>query len=379
MIKVAIVTKKMVIGGTEKALLPMLKQFDSEKFVVDLYLQELGGALYDEIPSYVNVIKMPIFSELTLFNKFRQPFYFFKAILNRLQINSDPEYYLQCERACKCMPRVKKEYDIAISYHAPDAVPFFYVINNLYAKKKIMWLHFDVEKTNAVNDTAKKYFSCYDKIFAVSEQSKNTFDRNYPEMAGKTEVFYNLVDTESIRKKATLGPTYNDVFSGIRILSIGRLDEQKGYDLLVPVIKKLLDENYDIKCYICGDGNQYSNLKRLIIEKKVENNFLLLGMQSNPYGYLKDCDVYVQPSRNEGYCTTTNEARMFYKPILVTDVCGMREQITDHVNGTIVDLNTAAIYKGLKELLDHPELRKAYSEQLQELDLNRTIDIERLL
>ena len=96
MIKVAIVTKKMVIGGTEKALLPMLKQFDSEKFVVDLYLQELGGALYDEIPSYVNVIKMPIFSELTLFNKFRQPFYFFKAILNRLQINSDPEYYLQC-------------------------------------------------------------------------------------------------------------------------------------------------------------------------------------------------------------------------------------------------------------------------------------------
>ena len=70
---------------------------------------------------------------------------------------------------------------------------------------------------------------------------------------------------------------------------------------------------------------------------------------------------------------------MFYKPILVTDVCGMREQITDHVNGTIVDLNTAAIYKGLKELLDHPELRKAYSEQLQELDLNRTIDIERLL
>ena len=50
MIKVAIVTKKMVIGGTEKALIPMLKQFDPQEYEVDLYLQEPGGALYEELP-----------------------------------------------------------------------------------------------------------------------------------------------------------------------------------------------------------------------------------------------------------------------------------------------------------------------------------------
>jgi glycosyltransferase involved in cell wall biosynthesis len=378
MIKVAIVTKKMVIGGTEKALIPMLKQFDPQEYEVDLYLQELGGALYEELPEWVHAYKMPAFGEMSLKEKIRHPLRLGDAILKRASMNEDEPYYKQCERACHCMPMVEKEYDIAIAYHAPDAVPFFYVIHNLKARQKIMWLHFDIEQTNAVNALAKKYFSRYDKIFAVSNQAKETFERNYPEMADKSEVFYNLVDTEGIIRQSECAPSYQDGFSGIRILSIGRLTEPKGYDLFLPVLRRLLDEGYDLRFYICGDGEKRQELEGQIRQLQLDGRVLLLGMQSNPYGFLKDCDIYVQPSRFEAFCTTTNEARIFCKPVVVTDVCGMREQFEDHVNGTIVSLEEDALYDGVKELLDDRKLRETYSDNLASLKLDRKIDLKKL-
>lgn len=93
---------------------------------------------------------------------------------------------------------------------------------------------------------------------------------------------------------------------------------------------------------------------------------------------MKDCDIYVQPSRFEAFCTTTNEARIFCKPVVVTDVCGMREQFEDHVNGTIVSLEEDALYDGVKELLDDRKLRETYSDNLASLKLDRKIDLKKL-
>lgn len=376
MIKVAIITKQMVIGGTEKALLPMLKQFNPEKYEVDLYLQELGGALFDEIPEWINPIKMPTYSDLSKKEYFKHPIHFAKSVFARFRLSEKNPFYIQCEHTCSCMPIVEKEYDYVISYHAPDAVPFFYAVKNIKAKKRIMWLHFDVEKTNAVNSLAKKYFEKYDRIFSVCQHAKDMFDKNYPELADRSFVFYNLVDVESILNKIKDAPTFNDRFDGKRLLSLGRLDDQKGYDIFLPVVKKLVDENYKIKFYICGNGNRMEALKNQAKDLGIEGNIELFGMLSNPYRYLKDCDIYVQPSRFEGFCTTTNEARMFFKPVVVTDVCGMREQFNDHENGSITGVDSDSLYVAVKELLDNDNLCKKYSDNLEKLNLNQKIDIE---
>lgn len=378
-LKIAVVTKQMVIGGTEKALLSMLKQFDFQAYELDLYLQELGGELFEEVPGWVNIIKMPTYSDISKAMALHHPFRFIDGVVKRFGMNENEPFYMQCERSCHCMPLVEKQYDVAIAYHAPDAVPFFYVIHNLRANHKIMWLHFDIEQTNAVNSLAEDYFSKYDKIFAVSEQSKAAFDRNYPEQASKSEVFYNLVDVEEIYRKAAIAPSFSDNFSGIRILSLGRLVEQKGYDCFLPVVKRLLNEGYSIKFYICGDGESRTSLERQRFELGLDNDVVFLGMQLNPYGFLRDCDIYVQPSRNEGFCTTSNEARMFKKPVVVTNVCGMREQFEDHVTGTIVPRTEEDLYLGVKELLDNRELCIRYSDNLSKLVLNQKIDLERIL
>ena len=89
-----------------------------------------------------------------------------------------------------------------------------------------------------------------------------------------------------------------------------------------------------------------------------------MGNQSNPYPYMAGCDIYVQPSRYEAYCTTTLEAQALEKPIVVTDVCGMREQFTDGVDGILMPIDAAAIAQAIAGLYEHPEERWALSRAL---------------
>ena len=97
--------------------------------------------------------------------------------------------------------------------------------------------------------------------------------------------------------------------------------------------------------------------------------FILLGNQSNPYTYLKDCDLYVQPSRYEGYCTTTNEARMLSKPVITTDVSGSREQFVDGETGWIVPMEENAIYERIKWCIENPQAMKEVSERLGKINI----------
>lgn len=71
---------------------------------------------------------------------------------------------------------------------------------------------------------------------------------------------------------------------------------------------------------------------------------------------MKECDIYVQPSRHEGYCITLGEARCFDNPIVTTNFTGANEQIKDEVTGLICDISEDEIYKSVKRLLDDKDL-----------------------
>ena len=86
-----------------------------------------------------------------------------------------------------------------------QTVPVFYVINQIKAKKKILWLHGDME-TNAGDEMlAIKYHSCFDQVFAVSKSVYDSFLKYHPDMEKKTDIFYNFVDVDGIKKKAKQG------------------------------------------------------------------------------------------------------------------------------------------------------------------------------
>ena len=70
----------------------------------------------------------------------------------------------------------------------------------------------------------------------------------------------------------------------------------------------------NIKWYVVGYGGYEGRIKGIIAQNKLEDSFILLGKKTNPYTYIKACDLYVQPSRYEGKAVTVTEAKILGKP-----------------------------------------------------------------
>jgi len=121
-----------------------------------------------------------------------------------------------------------EEYDLAVSFAGPSQMMDFYICEKVKAKRRCGWIHFDVSKFGIDKGLTSQLYKKYDKIFIVSETGKKIFDRLFPQFANKTEVFHNVVSFEQVVSMAESGPTFDDSFTGKRILTVGRISEEKG-------------------------------------------------------------------------------------------------------------------------------------------------------
>ena len=374
--QIAIVTRRMITGGVERALLAMLKQFDYDSVDIDLYLESMTGELLTEVPKEVRCLELPT---VHASDAWKHPVFAVRKMWNMHVLKTKKLPYIeQSERYSRMLLPIRKKYDVAISYHAPNTVPVFYVMDQIDADRKILWLHGDLDTNAGDTPLAIQYHSRYDRVFGVSQSVLDSFLKYHPDMRDKSELFYNYVDADGIRAKAETGPRFEDDFSGMRILSIGRLDRQKGFDMAIEVCRALREAGYAIRWYVCGDGAQRRELENLIAAYRLQDTFVLLGNQTNPYGYLKACDLYVQPSRFEGYCTTTNEARMLCKPVITTAVSGATEQFEHGVTGWVVPISAQEILEQLKWCLSHPHEVERVSKRLETIEFQNKTCISRI-
>ena len=135
--------------------------------------------------------------------------------------------------------------------------------------------------------------------------------------------------------------------------------------MIPEVVEKLTNNGYRFKWYCIGEGVLKKELEYEIDKRNIQENLSLLGIQKNPYVWLKDCDLYVQTSLHEGYGLTIHEAKLFDKPIVTTNFTGVTEQIKDNLTGKIVAISSEGLYNGIKELLDNPNLQKTFSKNLR--------------
>ena len=211
----------------------------------------------------------------------------------------------------------------------------------------------------------------------MSNYIRESFLRVWPERKDKIAVFYNFVNKKRIVKLAKEGESFqqNDK-SKFKILTIGRLSYEKGYDLAIRAGRILVENEIPFVWYICGDGNEKSNIEDSIEKNNLSRFFKILGNKSNPYTYLKDCDLYVQPSRLEGFCTTTNEARLLCKPVITTDVSGAQEQFIDNYTGWIIPKeNPEILAQKIIWCYLHEEQRYAVTEHLKTIEFEKSNDI----
>lgn len=363
------------LGGTERSLLSLISALP-ENWVIDVMLLEKKGELLDKLPKNVNLIEIENHFEINQFirngsrnfavselRKGRLVSFLrnvWSYLLFKLKILKHPYYGLS-----KLIRKQLGEYDIAAAYAGPHDFITYYILNFVKSKKKYQWIHFDISGISLNSNFVKYFYPRYDKIFCVSQNAKDTFVNVFPQFESKTEVFENIVSEEYLKQQAEEGQGFDDDFKGIRILTVGRLSKEKGQFMIPCVVKKLKDRGFDFKWYLIGEGVMRKEIEEKIKKIKIEDRIILMGLKTNPYPFMKECDLYVQTSIHEGYCLTIHEAKIFEQPVVTTAVLSASNLITDGEDGLIVPIDENEIFEGISKLLEQQEKLKRLKRNLR--------------
>ena len=133
------------------------------------------------------------------------------------------------------------------------------------------------------------------------------------------------------------------------------------------------------KWFIIGTGELKEELEKQIHAENVEDCFILLGARENPYPYIKNCTVFIQPSRYEGKSVVLDEAKILAAAIVATAYPTVGDQLQDKVEGMVVPMNPEGIAKGLLEMMENEELRNKYSDYLSGREYGNQKEIEKYI
>ena len=369
--KMLIIGITMAAAGSEKSFLSFARHaIDYDQYEVDLLLAKKTGDFLSQIPKNIRVLEMGKEGEIFLINRdnaariiarrylLKNPLRAFSLlphIIKRKTAKTAAEKDFASNRMwcelLKKMPAWDTEYDVALAYWGDHTM--FYMCDKVKAKKKIAWLHFDYASPPREDALYLHYFSKCDKVVTVSKKIEASLKQALPEIADKVMTMENIIDAEDILQRASEPCDLADDFQGIRLLTVGRICHQKGYDMAIPAIARLVSEKNDIKWYIIGDGEAIDkeNLHERIRQYGLQDRVSFLGIRQNPYPYMKACDIYLQPSRHEGKPIAVEEAKILQKPIVVTDYSSAKEQMAGYPIYEIAEISEDGIYGGLQTML----------------------------
>ena len=163
-------------------------------------------------------------------------------------------------------------------------------------------------------------------------------------------------------------------YKGLKLLTVARLEKIKGYDLLVRAASRLKKEGLEFKWFIIGEGTERDRINSLCQQYHLEHEIILLGQKTNPYVYMKRCDIYVQTSRNEGLGLTVIEAKILEKPIVCTNFSTASSLIEDKEDGLLCNIDEKDIALKILELIRDKEL---YTMILRNLQVQQKFDTKK--
>ncbi|MGO5306767.1 glycosyltransferase [Agathobacter sp. LCP21S3_B2] len=348
-------------GGGERSLINLLQLIDYSKYDVDLVLFKKKGFFLKQVPETVNILddvdilqfmyKDTIKESFSIKNLRLSIVHIIGTIVSKALSKSGfhKGQYRWKHFYKKIIPRLNKNYDTAISYLEGETT--FYLVDKVTAKKKIAWVHTDYSKINADMDFDLEYFKKIDNIVSISDVCVNVLKNYFVDIADRFVCLANLTSSKTIKIMSDQFipcEFLND--ENLRILSIGRLIELKGFDIALEAARILKENNIKFKWYVIGDGILKDDLETKRKKYQLENNFEFLGVRENPYPYIKGADIIVQPSRYEGKSMVLDEAKILCKPIVVTKYDTVFDQINER-EGIIVNIDASDLAKGIMEMI----------------------------
>jgi glycosyltransferase involved in cell wall biosynthesis len=160
------------------------------------------------------------------------------------------------------------------------------------------------------------------------------------------------------------------------LVGMGRLAGQKGFDLLIPAFSKIAAENPEWSVILLGEGAQRPALAKLIDEHGLGERFMLPGRFKNPFSILQQCDIFVFPSRYEGFPCALLEAMACGLPAISFDCpYGPKEIIHPGEDGVLVppgDIDAFAA--AMNALMNDARNRQQMAEQARQNALRFGLD-----
>lgn len=336
-------------GGAEKVLVNLVNNMDREKFDITVKTLFDVGVNRDKLLPHIK-------REYCIKKQFRGNSKFFELF--------KPETLFK--------KFIKEHYDIIVSYlEGPTAR----IVSGCTDKdtKLVSWIHCRMQNKNECSvgfrnyHEAKLCYSKFDYTVCVSEWVMNYFTKSF-EFTKPIGVLYNTNESDEIKMKSQEMITdvvfEEDCFN---ICSVGKISNVKGFDRLVKIHKQLLEDNIKNHIYIFGKGEDKNKLESCIAEKNLSETFTFMGYKTNPYKYVKNCDLYVCSSRSEGFSTSVTESLIVGTPVVTTLCSGMKEMLGENNEyGIVTENDEDALYEGIKKMLTTEGLLEYYSEKALE-------------
>lgn len=370
--KILFMSEALWIGGIETALVNLLNRMDYEKYEVTLLLRRaiFDGDMRQKVPAKCRILT---------FDR-DDPQYRFARLYHLTENGENPS---RLHRSLMwAVPAIKwvenrlyiryvrdqmkhERFDTCVIYSDVAAET---AVRAIRADKFLLFYHHGAMRKVWHDEIG---YRKADKIIAVSgavEQKLRAFRPNY---AGKMMTIHNLTDVEGIRTKGEEPVPEEFPADKLNIVSCGRVSHEKGMDLAVQAAAELVAMGHEnIHWWIIGGGPAEDEVRAKIAELHMEEYVTMLGMKGNPYPYIKRADLYVQPSRFEGYPMTILEALILGQPVVSTNNTGAQEILQDDVTGVLCAINACSVAGEIHALLEDVHVLESLRKNVAEIDMD---------
>ncbi|KIX90430.1 teichoic acid biosynthesis protein [Staphylococcus microti] len=253
------------------------------------------------------------------------------------------------------------------------------------SKKKLILLHSDIQSdmNRTVNGKKPHYLNLkgvmtmypkFDYLVSVSEETCRLNMRNLSTPTTRKK-FVSVMNTINIKRIETLIDDESDFFiehdtkmltilkndqiKGIefndkdfKVMAMGRLSPEKGFDILITGFKAVVQQNPEAKLYILGEGPLRKELQNLIKSLHLENNVYLVGQKGNPFNIMKQCDLFVLSSHYEGQSMVLLEALTIGTNVLASDIPANRYVLDSGKYGMLVNNTPERVGAGILQFMN---------------------------
>ena len=299
------------IGGTEVAILSLIKKLKGFDIYIGYVNENSDKGMLEEFSKYATVVNV------------------------EKEKNIEVDYFISC----------------SMKLHLCDAA------NNVKRKKTILWVHQVLNLPDSILNTTLR--NSLDYVVTVSNTICDLLKDTFKDIKDKIKSIYNVIDSDLVIDKAS--EEYEiELSEQLNLVTVSRVCRDKGFSRMLELAKYLRESNVDFKWFIIGDNfNKVEANEIMESFADFKDNFVWLGFLDNPHKIVKQCDYSVLLSSNETWGLVLTEAMCLGVPCISTDFEVVFEQIRDKENGIILSREDTTSYKDrIKDIIKNKKKYK---------------------